>query len=223
MTGFDWEHIGIENKLQLLMDAITRTEETTPSQNTKLLGKLRRWREDLDYIARLIMRIQGSLTPSLEAILDTRFSENEMLVVSMFQPSTKNIFSELETHYLVGSNSPLTKDEFRNLIDLSEVGQAIALVGDAAISLAVLHHLWKIKDVDVGNLTQERADLVSNENMARVCDEWKLYDHRIHFDPQTTTKSEMEHDKGTLLEAVFGVVYIEHGLEKVKELITHLM
>jgi ribonuclease-3 len=223
MTGFTWEHIGIEKKIQLLMDAITRTEEITPSPNTRLLGKLRRWREDLDYICQSITRIQVSLTPSLEAILDTRFSENEMLVVSMFQPSTKNIFSELETHYLAESTSPLTKAEFRNLIDLSEMGQAIALVGDAAISLAVLHYLWRIKDVDVGDLTQERADLVSNENMARVCDEWNLYDNRIHFEPQTSTKSEMEHNKGTLLEAVFGVIYIDHGLEKVRELIEHLM
>ncbi|MGY5853642.1 MAG: ribonuclease III domain-containing protein [Candidatus Thorarchaeota archaeon] len=223
MADFAWEHIGIEKKIQLLLDAITRTEATTPSQNTRLLGKLKKWRENLEYIVRSITRIQGSLSQSLEIILDTSFSENEMLVVSMFQPSTKNIFSELKTHYLAEKKSPLTKDAFQVLIDLSEMGQAIALVGDAAISLAVLHYLWRIEDVNVGDLTQERADLVSNENMTQVCDDWSLYDHRIHFDPQTTTKSEMEHDKGTLLEAVFGVVYICQGLEKVRELIKHLV
>jgi 23S rRNA maturation mini-RNase III len=32
----------------------------------------------------------------------------------------------------------------------------------------------------------------------------------------------MEHDKGTLLEAIYGIVYIEHGLDKIKELIRYL-
>jgi ribonuclease-3 len=59
--------------------------------------------------------------------------------------------------------------------------------------------------------------------MAELCDNWGLYELRIHFDPHAVSKSEMEHDKGTLLEAIYGIVYIEHGLEKIKELVRYLV
>jgi ribonuclease-3 len=59
--------------------------------------------------------------------------------------------------------------------------------------------------------------------MARVCDNWGLYKHRIHFDPPTETKAEIEHNKGTLLEAIYGIIYVEQGFEKVKELIAKLV
>jgi ribonuclease-3 len=72
-------------------------------------------------------------------------------------------------------------------------------------------------------MTQRRAEVVSNEHMARVCDKWGLYKHRIHFDPPTETKAEIEHNKGTLLEAIYGIIYVEHGFEKVKELINKLV
>jgi len=99
----------------------------------------------------------------------------------------------------------------------------LALLGDAAIDMAILHHIWKPRASDVGYLTERRSGLVSNEHLSKKCDEWRLYENRIHFDPPTPTKSEMEHIKGTLVEAFYGVIYIEMGFRKVLEMVVHLV
>ena len=193
-----------------------RAKENVPSQNTHLLGKMKRWVKQLTGILSLMARIKESLRPKLEKILEVSLHKNELLLVAMFQPSTKNLFLEMIDEF------PAKQEELKHLVALSEMAEALALVGDAAISLAVLHNVWQSKSVDVGVLTQKRSDIVSNEHMAELCDNWGLYEHRIHFDPHAVSKSEMEHDKGTLLEAIYGIVYIEHGFEKIKELIRYL-
>ena len=193
-----------------------RAKENVPSQNTHLLGKMKRWVKQLTSILSLMARVKESLRPKLEKILEVSLHKNELLLVAMFQPSTKNLFLEMIDEF------PAKQEELKHLVALSEMAEALALVGDAAISLAVLHNVWQSKSVDVGVLTQKRSDIVSNEHMAELCDNWGLYEQRIHFDPHAVSKSEMEHDKGTLLEAIYGIVYIEHGFEKIKELIRYL-
>jgi len=195
---------------------VKRAKENVPTQNTRLVGKMMRWVKQLTSILSLIARIKDSLRPKLEKVLEVSLHKNELLLVAMFQPSTKNLFLEMTDEF------PSKQEELKHLVALSEMAEALALVGDAAISLAALHNIWQSKSVDVGVLTQKRSDIVNNEHMAELCDKWGLYEHRIHFDPHAVSKSEMEHDKGTLLEAIYGIVYIEHGLEKIKELIRYL-
>jgi len=220
--GFAWEPIGLQEKLRVLLDAVAATETDTPKQNTRTLRKTKRWREQLDGIILSLHRIQNELALRLQNELGFSMKTNELLQVAMFQPSTKNLFSELEIHYASDKRSPLDGEGFRVLVSLSEMAKSLALVGDAAISMAVLHHIWQPKATDVGTLTQRRSDLVSNEHLAKVCDEWGLYEYRIHFDSVEPSRSEMEHDKGTLTEAIYGIVYIEHGFKKVTDLVPKL-
>jgi len=163
-----------------------------------------------------IDRVKDSLRPKLEEVLGVSLHKNELLLVAMFQPSTKNLFLEMIDEF------PSKQEELKHLVALSEMAEALALVGDAAISLAALYYVWQSISVDVGVLTQKRSDIVNNEHMAELCDSWGLYEHRIHFDPHAVSKSEMDHDKGTLLESIYGIVYIEQGLEKVKDLVRYL-
>ena len=67
-----------------------------------------------------------------------------------------------------------------------------------------------------------RANIVSNDNMAQLCDKWKLYDMRVHFDPPVS-RSEMNHVKGTLVEGIYGMMYILGGLDRVANQVTHLI
>jgi ribonuclease-3 len=151
----------------------------------------------------------------LEKELQCKFPNSELLQIAMFQPSTRNLFTEIRVHFRDSHNQPVNREDYENLEALSDMGEVLAMLGDAAISMAVLHHLWRERTADAGEITQERASLVSNENMSRLCDRWGLYQMRIHFDPKTSTKSEMEHIKGTLLEAVYGILYIDEGFEKI--------
>jgi ribonuclease-3 len=184
-----------------------------------MLRKTKKWSQQLSEVIDSLVKIQTELKPRLEKALGVSIKNKELLQVAMFQPSTKNLFSELQVQLTMDKRSPLGKEDYEVLVSLSEIAQSLALVGDAAISIAVLHYIWQPKAMDVGTLTQRRADIVSNEHLAKVCDSWRLYEQRIHFDPEGPSKSEMNHDKGTLVEAICGIVYIEHGFSKVKELI----
>lgn len=219
----DWNAVDLEDKLRTLVAAVGNTAKETPPQNTRMLRKAERWLDQLNSILDALAKVKENLAPMLEKELGISLGSNELLQVAMFQPSTKNLFMEIETHYQNSEKNPLGQNGFTDLVALSDMSQVIALVGDAAISMAVLHHLWKPSTADAGTLTQNRANIVSNQHLAEVCDNWKIYEHRIHFDPGVPNQSELEHDKGTLLEAVYGIVYIQHGLEKVDELIFHLL
>jgi dsRNA-specific ribonuclease len=218
-----YKPIQIEENLDLLVKTIQTTRKETPENNTKLLTKLERWLQDIEFIQERLKRIRKDLVPKIERILGIGFENTELFQVAMFQPSTKNIFLELETHYRRSADDPLGSDVFAEMINLSEMSKVLALVGDAVISSAVLQHLWKPHLGDAGRITQRKAEIVSNEHMAVLCDIWDLYSYRIHFDPGTPSKSEIEHDKGTLLEAVYGIIYIEHEYKSVVKHVIHLI
>ncbi|MGY5880754.1 MAG: ribonuclease III domain-containing protein [Candidatus Thorarchaeota archaeon] len=217
-----WKSIHIENRLDTLTQIIERTRRQSPENKTRLLGKTDRWLEQLDEINDKIRYIKKTLTPKLEKVFDLKFRNKEILQAAMFQPSTKNLFLELEIQYK-GKNNPFNDEGFEALVSLSESSKRFALLGDAAISMAVIYHLWQTVEEDVGQLTQDKSSIVSNSHMADLCDKWGLYEHRIHFDPETPSKGEIIHDKGTLVEAVYGIVQMEHGFKQVLKNIDHLL
>ncbi|MHA1934430.1 MAG: ribonuclease III domain-containing protein [Candidatus Thorarchaeota archaeon] len=218
-----WEVIELNQKLTNLFQMVIQTKESTPARNTRTLQKLDHWLTQLKYIMDSLTRIESSLESHLSGVFNVDLNRNELLFVIMFQPSTKNLFLEIEAHYRGKMGAVLDADDLNLLIALSEMAQVLALVGDASIDMAVLHHLWQPRVADVGLLTQERAKFVSNEHLAQKCDEWSLYEHRIHFDPPSVSKTEMEHDKGTLVEGVFGIIYVEYGFDKVREQIQSIL
>ncbi len=217
-----WRPVQIEDRLDTLSKTIGRTKNQTPANKTRLLGKLKRWQEQIQEINEGIRYTKKRLAPKLEKALGLKIRRKEILLAAMFQPSTKNLFLELEIQYR-GKNNPFDDDGFDALLSLSESAKRFALLGDAAISMAVIYHLWQTADEDVGQLTQDKSSIVSNEHMADLCDRWGLYKHRIHFDPAVPSRGEILHDKGTLVEAVYGIVQMEHGFEQVLKNIGHLL
>ena len=218
-----WKPIKVMSRMETLAEIVQQTRINTATNNTRLLSKLERWQQDIKYIQECLERIEKKLVPKLEKILKIEFQNKELFQVAMFQPSTKNLFLELKTQYRGSADDPLGVEGFAEMINLSEMAKVIALVGDAVISSAVLQHLWEPHLGDAGKITQKKAKIVSNNHMAKLCDKWKLYDYRIHFDPETPSKSEMDHDKGTLLEAIYGIIYIEHEYKMIHKQVTHLI
>ncbi|KXH76867.1 MAG: hypothetical protein AM326_06370 [Candidatus Thorarchaeota archaeon SMTZ-45] len=223
IPALSWKPIQIEEKMNLLFDRVRTTQRVTPENNTKLLTKIDRWFQDMEYIQNCLEKIREELVPDLERTLGLNFMNDELVQVAMFQPSTKNIFMELETQYGGDEDNPLGEEGFAMMTNLSEMAKVIALVGDAVISSAVIQYLWKPHLSNAGQITQRRAEIVSNESMAKLCDNWNLYKYRIHFDPDTPSKSEIEHDKGTLVEAIYGIIYIEYEYKRVVGLVKHLV
>jgi len=217
-----WKTVDIENRLDTITQVLERTKRQTPENKTRLLGKVDRWLEQIEEINDKIRYIKKVLTPKLERALDLKIRNREILIAAMFQPSTKNLFLELDIQYR-GENNPFNDGGLDALISLSESAKRFALLGDAAISMAVIYHFWQTVSENVGKLTQEKSSIVSNEHMADLCDRWGLYEHRIHFDPEIPSKGEIQHDKGTLVEAVYGIIQMEYGFEHVLKNIDYLL
>ena len=217
------DQVDIDEKIGILRELLNEDIEVIQRNRTRTIRKIKRWLKDLEYISNTLTRITKDLLGILEKDLECKFPDTELLHIAMFQPSTRNLFMEIHTYFMQRDHNPISKEDFENLVALSDMGRVIAMIGDSATELAVIHYLWRKRTADAGDITQERAQIISNENMARLCDRWGLYERRVHFDPVTTTKSEMEHIKGTLVEAIYGIVYINEGFDKIVETAKLLM
>ncbi|MFW9839072.1 MAG: ribonuclease III domain-containing protein [Candidatus Thorarchaeota archaeon] len=212
-----WKVVGIEENIETIISFLRTELESTPSQNTKTIRKIGRWVEDLIFIRNAIKNIENTLQPELEKKIRFKLESSSILTAALFQPSVKNLFNELQTFFADKGQFPVSEENLMDLTELCEAGKVLALVGDAALDLAVLPYVWESEISNVGKITQKRSEYVSNNHLATVCDKWNLYDYRIHFDPPTSEKSDIDHVKGTLVEAVFGIIFLFYGLDAVNK------
>ncbi len=184
-----------------------------PLENKRETRIITNWIENIRKIDHKIQYIKKYKLNELEKNINYNFAESNLVVLSFIQPSIKNIFQELNDP----SSKINSRINFEPYLNMDKAARVLALIGDAAISLALVQILWQPNISNVGELSIKRAEFASNENLARICDKWDLYDHRIHFDPNKYDIKEktINHTKGTIIEALFGVIYIEKGLDKV--------
>jgi ribonuclease III len=118
----------------------------------------------------------------------------------------------------------LTHPSYANEHPPAGDNEALALVGDAALGLVVAEHLVRVgPDAPVGTLTQERARLVSGENLARWARDLGLGDWlRLGRGLERDGGRDLESVLATALEAVLGVLYLEDGLAAVRRVVAGL-
>jgi len=195
-----------------LQECLKPLRREIPSANTNEIDKFSRWIEKIEEILTRIHTIKWKLQPQLEENLGYRLDNSEMLILAFFQPSTKNLFTEIEIHFRKKAGLSLNSDELNELAVLPEVAKTLAWISDAAINLAVIFEIWEPEIVRVGILTDERKKFVENSNLARLCDKWNLYEYRIHFDPppdpKLVTRNSIAHVKGTIIEAIYGILFL---------------
>ena len=105
-----------------------------------------------------------------------------------------------------------------------EPQEALAFVGDAALSLVVAEHLFGVEPgAAVGRLTPLRADVVSDEALAR----WAV---RLELGAALRLGRGAEQEGGretasilaTTFEAVLGALYLDAGLPAVRAVVGQL-
>jgi dsRNA-specific ribonuclease len=191
-------------------------KELKRAEKTKDQEKICHWLEQLDWIRNRIEEIRTRVKTPLEKDLQIRIPD-DLLITALSQPSVRNLFLEIAVYVRGKTDLPVAASVLQELAYLPDRGNVLAWVGDAAINLAVLEEIWSA--VDVGVLTERRREYVQNSNLARVCDRWGLYSLRIHFDPPTDpavlTKETVVRVKGTLTEAIYGILFFRGGLNAV--------
>ena len=213
-----WNAIGFEKKTQLLYKTVQKEKDKIPEEHLSKNRKLRGFLDQLSYVLDKMNKIQKELIPKLEDIFKLEFRTPELVMLSLCRPSIRNIYEDMEKHFKYQRNNPLNIDEYKELASSGDAADVLALIGDAVLDLSVVQSLWDSSLATVGRLTKKRAGIVANDNLAKICDEWKLYEYRLNrlIDPSelNAKPKTIQHEKGTLVEAIYGVIYLEFGFEE---------
>ncbi|MDD1777194.1 MAG: hypothetical protein LUQ65_03425, partial [Candidatus Helarchaeota archaeon] len=177
-----WDVHGVFDDIALLKEQLESDKSDIPASNTHDTRKLARWIGLLTEILNKMEHIESILIPKLEKAFQYQFESKELVTLSFFRPSIKNLFSELKLYF---DQKPSQKylSDFETWLNLADAAETLALIGDSALGLAAAQLFWDSKIARIGNITQLRADLVSNENLAKTCDRLSLYEYRIHNEP----------------------------------------
>ena len=213
-----WNAIGLERKSQVLYNTILEEKADLPNSHSKSHGKLQGFLDELANLLQTMARIQQDLIPELEIIFRLKFKTPELVMLALARPSIRNIYEDLEKYFKYKLNNPLKSEEYKELASSGDAANVLALIGDSVLDLGIVQLLWDSSLSTVDKLTKRRADIVANENLARFCDKWDLFNHRLKRQKIPTEESAKEetiiHEKGTLVEAIFGVIYLEFGFDE---------
>ena len=218
-----WNAIGLVKKTRMLKDYIEREKNDVPIDHTKKRATLSGYLVELNHILEQMEKIKKIIIPKLENLFRLTFPTPELVMFALAHPSIRNIFEDLNTHFKDDANRPLNEEELIELASSGDAAVVLALIGDAALDLAIVQILWDSSLSKTGDLTTKRKKVASNKNLAIYCEEWGLYSCRLNRlkanpvdDPKIVT---IEHLKGTLVESILGVVYLEFGLKELLRIV----
>jgi hypothetical protein len=207
--------IDIESSVREIRNGIvsrTKNLELKPTHRKKIEKLIHNLGTILDQTS----NIKKTVLPLMKKDLGYSFLNENLILTAMVQPSLKNTFSEITRHF---ENEPGFKTFQGKIIRLGacpDIALSLAWAGDTAIKYAILKEIWK-PGVTTEALHNTRKVLETNENLSILCDRWKLFENRIHFDPPDPKQETISHTKGTLLEAIFGVILIEKEITGVQK------
>ena len=221
-----WNAVGLVKKTKLLKEYLEREKrekERQPAHQKGRTAPLSGYLIELDHILEQMEKIEKIVIPKLEQLFHLTFPTPELIMLALATKSIRNIFEDLNKHFGSDINRPLSTEELAELASSGDAAVVLALMGDAALDLAIVQTLWDSSLSKTGELTEKRKLVASNENLAKYCDEWGLYSSRLYrkqaIESKDTKEETVEHQKGTLVESILGVVYLEFGLEKLLRIV----
>ena len=214
-----WNAIGLERKTRILRDELKKHQAELPRDHSRIFKKLQLYLDELDHLLNQMNKIHSELIPSLEGIFRLKFPTPELVILALSRPSIRNVFEDIRDYFEKEPENPLRMEDYDELAASGDATNVLALIGDAILDLKVVEVMWDSSLKTVGKITTQREEIVSNKNLAKVCDKWDLYEYRLSrllFPSVKDAKEKsIQHEKATLVEAIFGVIYIELGIESV--------
>ena len=221
-----WNAVGLVKKTKQLKGYIGQEKldkEKLPAHQKERTAPLSGYLDELNHMLEQMEKIEKIIIPKLEQLFHLKFQTPEMIMLALTRPSVRNIFDNINIHFKDDLNRPLSQEELTELASSGDAAVVLALIGDAALDLAIVQTLWDSSLSKTGELTEKRKKVASNENLAIYCDEWGLYSsrlHRLQTTPDERMKKEtIEHVKGTLVESIIGVVYLEFSLKELLRIV----
>lgn len=220
-----WNIHGLYENLDEILGVLKGRSMEIPENHKKEKRKVSKWIHEVEYFRDRVNYLMKEKMVEIEKEISHKFETPELFPLAFIQPSTSNLFREIEIYFGNNNTSKIRPGVLSDLYNLGEAEKVLAFIGDAAIDIVLVQILWEPNISRVGELSLKKAELASNRNMARLCDKWDLYDNRIHLDPPTALESKedaINHVKGTIVEAIYGIIYLEAGIDGVQVGAIHL-
>jgi len=219
MTPIKFESLDIELRIRELTEDLSFRKKNVQMKQTHQ-KKFDTWINQLEKILVQISNIHTIIIPAIQQDLGNSFSfsDRNLVLTALVQPSVKKIFTEIKIHFRDDPEFVVKPKDLDLLESCSDTAKSLAWVGDTAIKYALLMKIWK-PGITSEELHNKRQSLETNENLSLLCDKWKLFDYRINIDPEVPKKMTMIKTKGTLVEAIYGVIFIEQEIKGVQDLI----
>ena len=208
----------IIDDLEKISQVLKQEISSISNREEKRYKKFVSWDENIGKILSQIQNIKLTLIPSIEQKLAIKFLDPNRIILALFTKTTKNIFNEMDQEYRIKLKHPniFNSEKLKNLAKLGEIAEGLATFGDKALGLAAAHIVWEKGLFKKSDITREKEELIKNSKLALICRELNLYQEKISLGSESEqAKSEtINHQKGTLVEAIFWIIYSENGLSK---------
>jgi hypothetical protein len=181
------------------------------------------WMGELDTILVQIVFVEKKVIPAIESDMNgLRFNNRNRVLLALLQRSVKKLFEDIRIEFGEDPDFILTPEIFDFFINGPGKARAIAWAGDNVINTIIFRTIWN-PEKSVEQLHNERRILEENKKLSDICDRWKLFENRLQLDKDSKQDKRLEKIKGTLAEAVIGVIYQEHGFTRMEGIAPFIM
>jgi len=187
-------------------------------------GRTGKSAEDISNIEKRFERIKEVYIPRIKMATGHEFLNPDLFFFVFLYKEIAMVFNEAQTNPVKqGGIELLSSQDLREMTEVSEDRKTLAYIGDAVLESGVMASTWSLQDTEKIPLSEflhnERNKLVENEPLSRFWDLLQLEDSPII----ANLPPENDETKGSSLEAVFGIIFLEGGLGAVENGLKNLI
>jgi 23S rRNA maturation mini-RNase III len=179
--------------------------------------------EDITKIQNRFERIKEVYIPRIKTATGYEFLNPDLFFFVFLYKEIAMVFNEAQTNPVKpGGIELLSSQDLREMVEVSEDTKTLAYIGDAALETGVMASIWSLEETRKIPLNEflhkERSNLVENEPLSRFWDSLLLEDSSFI----ANAPPENNETKGSSMEAVFGIIFLENGVEAVETALQNL-
>ena len=195
-------------------------------QSLNLLKKEERTKKsitDISNIEKRFEKIKEVYIPRIKTATGHEFLNPGLFFFVFLYKEIAMVFNEARNTKVKPGGTELLKDQdLQEMIAVSEDRLTLAYIGDAVLETGVMASTWSLQTEQKIPLNEylhnERNKLVEDEPLARFWDSLELNDSPII----TRLPPENDTTKGSSMEAIFGIIFLESGLDAVETALKNL-
>jgi len=186
-------------------------------------GRTQKSIEDISEIEKRFERIKEVYIPRIKTATGHEFLNPDLFFFVFLYKEIVMVFNEAQNNPVKSNGIKLlSSQDLGEMMEVSEDRQTLAYIGDAVLETAVMASTWSSQETQKIPLSKflhnERNKLVENEPLSRFWDSLTINDSPII----ANLPPENDETKGTSMESVFGIIFLEGGLGAVETALQNL-